>query len=511
MRRALLLLRLLGGFAALLAAAARDAEKSCGHPREPENGRVIVTDVLFGSTVNFTCEEGHRLIGQPYRRCEISGPRVAWTGEVPICERIPCLPPPDIPNGRHTGVIMDDFSYGSSVTYKCDSGFPLTGEASIHCTTKDGLNGEWSARPPRCGEVRCPAPQIRNGRRVSGDRRVYSYKDSVTFECDPGYTMKGHSLSQCQTDDTWDPPLPVCEPATCVSPEVENGRTNGVQPAYRPRDIIVFECDPGYTLSGSHETQCQDDGRWDPPVPVCERTLPCPPPPVIVKGKHNAKPLAAFPSGTYVNYSCEPGYALRGEATIYLKSCGHPGEPENGRVIITDLLFGSTVNFTCEEGHRLIGQPYRRCEISGLRVAWSGEVPICERILCLPPPDIPNGRHTGVIMDGFSYGSSVTYKCDSGYPLTGEASIHCTTKDGLNGEWSARPPRCGEVRCPAPQIRNGRRVSGDRRVYSYKDSVTFECDPGYTMKGHSLSQCQTDDTWDPPLPVCEPDCTSCEK
>uniref|UniRef100_A0A8C3HW55 Sushi domain-containing protein n=1 Tax=Chrysemys picta bellii TaxID=8478 RepID=A0A8C3HW55_CHRPI len=224
----------------------------------------------------------HRLIGQPYRRCEISGLRVAWSGEVPICERILCLPPPDIPNGRHTGVIMDGFSYGSSVTYKCDSGYPLTGEASIHCTTKDGLNGEWSARPPRCGGgVRCPAPQIRNGRRVSGDRRVYSYKDSVTFECNPGYTMKGHSLSQCQTDDTWDPPLPVCEPG----------------------------------------------------------------------------------------------------------------------------------------------------------------------IPCLPPPDIPNGKRTGKFVKNFSYGSAVTYKCDSGFPLIGEASIHCTTEDGLNGVWSAHPPRCGGRVC----------------------------------------------------------------
>ncbi|CAM4663529.1 unnamed protein product [Lepidochelys olivacea] len=831
MRRASLLLRLLGGLAALLAAAARGAvgcgvptrlrfaelrneyknqnnfsveetakytcrpgyrrdpqlqpaitclengswskalefckKKSCGHPGEPENGRVIVTDIHFGSTVNFTCEEGHRLVGQPYRRCEISGRQVAWTGDVPICERIPCLPPPDIPNGRHTGVIMEDFSYGSVVTYKCDNGYPLTGEASIHCTTKDGLNGEWSARPPRCGEVRCPAPQIQNGRRVSGDRRVYLYNDSVTFECDPGYTVKGHSLSRCQTDDTWDPPLPVCEPevlciapaiqngrkvagrgpvyrpkdtvrfecdpgytlngsrqiqcrdegiwdppvpvctqTTCVSPEVEHGRTNGVQRAYRPRDMVVFECDAGYTLSGSAETECQDDGRWDPRVPTCERTvqcvsppaiangkpsgqalavftsgmsvnyscepgysvtgqasiyctasgtwssppprceevlciapeiqngrkvagrgpvyrprdtvrfecdpgytlsgsrqiqcrdegtwdppvpvctqvLLCPPPPVIVKGKHNAKPLAAFPSGTYANYSCEPGYALRGEASIYCttsgtwshpsplceegcgvptrlsfaelkreyknqssfpvgktinytcrpgysrhphmqstitclenrtwseafefckkKSCGHPGEPENGRVIVTDIHFGSTVNFTCEEGHRLIGRPYRRCDISGMRVAWTGDVPICERIPCLPPPDIPNGSHSGEFTKNFSFGSAVTYKCENGYLLTGEASIHCTTKDGLNGVWSARPPRCGEVRCPAPQIQNGRRVSGDRRVYLYNDSVTFECDPGYTVKGHSLSRCQTDDTWDPPLPVCEPE------
>ncbi|XP_077695689.1 complement receptor type 2 [Eretmochelys imbricata] len=680
-------------------------KKSCGHPGEPENGRVIVTDIHFGSTVNFTCEEGHRLIGRPYRRCDISGMRVAWTGDVPICERIPCLPPPDIPNGSHSGKFTKNFSFGSAVTYKCENGYLLTGEASIHCTTKDGLNGVWSARPPRCGEVRCPAPQIQNGRRVSGDRHVYLYNDSVTFECDPGYTMKGHSLSRCQTDDTWDPPLPVCEPATCVSPEVEHGRTNGVQRAYRPRDMVVFECDAGYTLSGSAETQCQDDGRWDPPVPTCERTvqcvsppaiangkpsgqalavftsgmsvnyscepgysvtgqasisctasgtwsspaprceevlciapaiqngrkvagrgpvyrprdtvrfecdpgytlsgsrqiqcrdegtwdppvpvctqvLLCPPPPVIVKGKHNAKPLAAFPSGTYANYSCEPGYTLRGEASIYCttsgtwshpspvceegcgvptrlsfaelkseyknqssfpvgktinytcrpgysrhphmqstitclenrtwseafefckkKSCGHPGEPENGRVIVTDIHFGSTVNFTCEEGHRLIGRPYRRCDISGMRVAWTGDVPICERIPCLPPPDIPNGSHSGKFTKNFSFGSAVTYKCENGYLLTGEASIHCTTKDGLNGVWSARPPRCGEVRCPAPQIQNGRRVSGDRHVYLYNDSVTFECDPGYTMKGHSLSRCQTDDTWDPPLPVCEP-------
>ncbi|XP_032643007.1 complement component receptor 1-like protein [Chelonoidis abingdonii] len=386
MRRALLLLRLLGGFAALLAAAAQDAvgcgvpmrlsfaelrkeyknqnyfsvgktakymcrpgygrnpqlqpaitclengrwsealefckKKSCGHPGEPENGRVIITDIQFGSTVHFACEDGHRLIGQPYRQCVIYGMRVVWSGEVPICERIPCLPPPDIPNGRHTGVIMDVFSYGSVVTYKCDSGYPLTGEASIHCTTKDGLNGEWSARPPRCGEVRCPAPQIQNGRKVSDDRRVYSYKDNVTFECDPGYTMKGHSLSQCQTDDTWDPPLPVCEQVTCVSPEVENGRTNGVQPTYRPRDIVVFECDSGYTLSGSPKARCQDDGRWDPPVPVCERMPQCPSPPAIANGKPSIQASAAFTTGTSVNYSCEPGYSLTGQASLYCMASG---------------------------------------------------------------------------------------------------------------------------------------------------------------------------------------------
>ncbi|XP_067390586.1 complement receptor type 2-like, partial [Emydura macquarii macquarii] len=429
-------------------------KKSCGHPGEPENGRVIATDTLFGSTVNFTCEDGHRLIGQPHRRCEISGARVDWSGDVPICERIPCLPPPDIPNGRHNGVIMEDFSYGSAVTYTCDNGLQLTGEASIHCTTKDGVNGEWSERPPRCGDVRCPVPQIQNGRRVSGDSRVYSYKDNVTFECNPGFTMKGHSLSQCQTDETWDPPVPVCEEvqrcpppptidngkpsvqawdvftsgmsvnyhcdpgysflgeaslhctasgawshplphceAECVSPVVGNGRTNGVQLPYRPRDVVVFECDPGYTLSGSPEIHCQDDGRWDPPIPICEKMQRCPAPPTIDNGKPSGLALAVFTSGMSVEYSCEPGYSL-----------------------------------------------------------------------------------------------------------TGQASIYCTA----SGTWSPLPPRCevSERFCITPEIPNGRKVAGRRPVYRPRDTVRFECDPGYTLNDSRPIQCREDRTWDPPVPVC---------
>lgn len=64
---------------------------------------------------------------------------------------IPCEPPPDIPNGKHTGRLLDEFFYGISVTYTCNHGYPLQGESSIHCTTRDGQNGVWSGPPPRCG------------------------------------------------------------------------------------------------------------------------------------------------------------------------------------------------------------------------------------------------------------------------------------------------------------------------------------------------------------------------
>ncbi|NXJ11494.1 DAF factor, partial [Odontophorus gujanensis] len=75
-----------------------------------------------------------------------------------------------------------------------------------------------------------------------------------------------------------------------------------------------------------------------------------------------------FPVGTTVTYTCQPGYARRSEIPPTItclenqtwseakkfckrKKCDHPGEPENGRVIVTkDLSFGSTVNYTCDEG-----------------------------------------------------------------------------------------------------------------------------------------------------------------
>ena len=66
---------------------------------------------------------------------------------------IPCFPPPDIPHGTHSGRYEDDFTYGTVVTYTCEDGYPLLGDAHIHCTSKDGFHGEWSGRAYCGGEL----------------------------------------------------------------------------------------------------------------------------------------------------------------------------------------------------------------------------------------------------------------------------------------------------------------------------------------------------------------------
>uniref|UniRef100_A0A8B9BW11 Complement C3b/C4b receptor 1 (Knops blood group) n=1 Tax=Anser brachyrhynchus TaxID=132585 RepID=A0A8B9BW11_9AVES len=439
--------------------------KQCNHPGEPENGRItFLADLFFGSTVVYSCEEGHRLIGQSSRRCEISGGRVAWTGDIPTCQRIPCAPPPNIPHGKHTGRLLDEFHYGTSVTYSCEPGYPLQGEASIFCTTRDGMNGEWSGPPPLCGEARCPVPQIQNGRIVSAPSVTYTYKDTITFECEPGYTMRGHSVVQCQLNSTWEPPVPTCEQAGCSAPprlvfaELKEAFRN--QSAFPVGRAVEYVCRPGYSVHPgmSATVVCLGNQTWSAALEFCKRM-----------------------------------------------QCENPEDPENGRaVVLTDLLLGSKVNYTCEKGHMLVGQSQRTCEISGTHVSWSGAAPVCRRIVCDPPPDIPRGTHSGHSMDAFPYAAVVTYTCEPGHALAGAASIFCTTADGERGEWSGPPPRCGEVRCPPPPgIANGQHSGQPSDTFLAGSVVQYTCKDGYSLVGNASINCTAAGTWSRPRPRCE--------
>ncbi|XP_065447086.1 complement receptor type 2-like [Chrysemys picta bellii] len=301
-------------------------------------------------------------------------------------------------------------------------------------------------------------------------------------------------------------------PVTCLSPEVENGRTNGVQPAYRPRDIVVFECDPGYTLSSSPETQCQDDGRWDPPVPVCERMLQCPSPPAIANGKPSGWDLAVFTTGMSVNYSCDTGYSLTGQASIYCTVSGTwsplPPRCEEVLCIAPEIQHGrkvagrgpvyrprDIVRFECDPGYTLNGSHQIQCQDDR---TWAPPVPVCIQALpCPPPPVIVKGKHNAKPLATFPSGTYVNYSCEPGYALHGEASIYCTT----SGTWSHPSPLCEEIRCAFPEVQGGKKaVAGT--TYRFGTNVTLECDNGYVLEGSSLIQCQHDFTWDPPVPVC---------
>ncbi|XP_021233259.1 membrane cofactor protein isoform X2 [Numida meleagris] len=256
--------------------------RTCNHPGDIENGFVHVTDLTFGSSANFSCEIGYRLIGSSQISCVIKGKGVDWNEEPPICYKISCEPPPSIANGHYSE--EQDYVYQTAVRYTCDDvpygkdPFSLVGEASIFCTADKDLNGVWSGPPPQCKVVTCENPEVENGRKLFGSAARYSYRDSVTFVCDPGYDMSGEDVITCQGNSTWYPPKPSCIKSGSVppdsSPVISHGRIiEGKKPAYSVGDSITIECYVGYTLHGADRIQYIGEGRWSPEVPTCKLSV----------------------------------------------------------------------------------------------------------------------------------------------------------------------------------------------------------------------------------------------
>ncbi|XP_070253424.1 membrane cofactor protein isoform X2 [Myotis yumanensis] len=225
---------------------------------------------------------------------------------------------------------------------------------------------------------------------------------------------------------------------------------------------VTYECRPGYRLIvppvRNTTTVCQPDGTWAPPLQeACTRKL-CP-------------PLA---------------------------------EPLNGRVE-GSFQFGSQANYSCNEGYILVGTPVLRCELAGdgNNVAWSGDPPQCEKILCQPPKQIENGIFSNSHKDIFEYGEVVTYSCKPStgpddFSLVGESRLICT---GTN-KWSSDPPECKVVRCPYPSLPNGTIVSGFGKKYYYKAEVEFECNQGFSLEGSRKIVCEANNAWVPEIPRC---------
>ncbi|XP_069612390.1 C4b-binding protein alpha chain-like isoform X4 [Ranitomeya imitator] len=223
--------------------------------------------------------------------------------------------------------------------------------------------------------------------------------------------------------------------------------------------------------------------------------------------------LDNFTVGATVNYNCQPGYITVQQTSNVItclndsswstpdefctrRSCGHPGDIQNGQTLISDILFGSRVNYTCDFGFIMISKrSYRECQANGM---WSNEVPVCEVQTCPPPPPIADG-HYEPDMEDYTYQHAVTYNCkDSTFSLIGDKSIYCTGY----GNWSAEPPKCTVVSCKSPDVENAKKLSGFVGPYTLNSAVTFECDSGYTMTGSHSVACNASSEWHPPLPTC---------
>ncbi|KFQ29645.1 Complement receptor type 2, partial [Mesitornis unicolor] len=167
-----------------------------------------------------------------------------------------------------------------------------------------------------------PPPGIANGKHSSQSSDSHPAGSAVLYTCSDGYLLIGNASISCTPAGTWSRPRPRCEAIGCKRPEIENGKMTGLETVHRLADTVIFECNFGYALKGSQESRCQFGGTWDPPVPICEKMSQCPQPPAIANGTHSGHTTVVFTSGMSVSYTCDPGYVLVGEAELNCTSSG---------------------------------------------------------------------------------------------------------------------------------------------------------------------------------------------
>ncbi|RUS82417.1 hypothetical protein EGW08_009805, partial [Elysia chlorotica] len=471
-------------------------------PSTLEHGQVVDSkyEYVYGSSSTYRCNNGYELQGSREITCEASG---TFSSAPPTCRRVPCPVPSVIANGNMSVKSVRNETSSDQydvVTYTCSHGYNLLGLSQIECL----LGGTWSGISPECTPVLCPSlsPPI-NGYIVNMD---LEFGQSVVFLCDSGYDLKGSDTRVCQADQTWSGELTKCEPKFCgVPPEpFENGIIDG---EYVYKTGVFYRCLPGFELIGETYRPCGENGSWAGEVPFCSR-LSCPTPPAIENGFKSGPP---YEFESEVIYSCTDGYEIQGEATRICQaslvwsgqppvclpiSCGSPPVLDNGYIEGSSHLFGDILNVSCHRGYRLKGSEIRVCQANK---TWSFDDPLCEQILCPPPPLYnKSSRDTEDARDTFPVDFSVSYVCEIGHIMNGSGVKICEQ----SGQWSGEDIHCYPLSCePVNSIKYGE-VMGNS--FTYLSVLDYTCKDGFKLAGNSSSTCTEHGIWSSQPPSCNP-------
>ncbi|CAH0548073.1 unnamed protein product [Brassicogethes aeneus] len=192
--------------------------KACGRPEQPPNSTMVAENYNVGTTVEYSCDEGHLLVGPSSRTCLENG---FYNEFPPVCKRIQCGYPADIANGEYQ-LVNDSVGYLSRVIYSCDEGFEMIGRAQLACD----IDERWNGPPPRCDPIMCEPPvEIPHGVMETTNNNETMFGTTVEYTCKPGFNLVGPKTLTCLGNGQYDALPPTCKEdvttTTTASPSQE--------------------------------------------------------------------------------------------------------------------------------------------------------------------------------------------------------------------------------------------------------------------------------------------------
>ncbi|GFT20676.1 CUB and sushi domain-containing protein 3 [Nephila pilipes] len=372
----------------------------CQSLQVPTNGSMEMSGVKAGDEVTYTCDKGHKLVGDQVRKCQLGG---KWTGRDPICKYVECGRPLTLENGTYT--LLDDnlTTYQSRVSYRCNDNFTIIGHDQRSCLE----TGKWSGREPTCKLIECGEPEVPDGAEMPANA-TFTIHSEIHFRCKPGHKISavstndvatyknGGTTLKCNPDGKWSGSLPTCI-IRCVSPEVPKnatvvygGNDRASADSFRVGSTVQYRCIPGHLpVKGEPLRTCLPTGVWSNEPPLC----------------------------------------------MYI-DCGLPRPVPHGHWLLPSntTYYGSQVEYVCDVNFEIHGPRRRLCLENG---TWSNNEPSCEVVDCESPSAIANGQ--GFLSNGTTtYQSVVQYRCLPDFQMVGDPTRTCLA----NGEWSGLEPKC---------------------------------------------------------------------
>uniref|UniRef100_A0A8C4GKW0 Sushi, von Willebrand factor type A, EGF and pentraxin domain-containing protein 1 n=1 Tax=Dicentrarchus labrax TaxID=13489 RepID=A0A8C4GKW0_DICLA len=484
--------------------SAQCVPRSCGPPPAIDHAEPYESHQLFGDTANYYCTDGYTAGNNSKMVCNAQGVWAPPDGmEAPRCIANFCLRPPELPHAILDSVNKPKYASNTEVSYKCEEGFMLNTTATLRCL----MGGEWEPSPYDigCVPVRCSKPESIDRGYVMGSN--YSFGSVVAYGCNNGFLIRGEKRRTCKANGEWGGVLPTCVPVSCTQPPfLKNGYIQS-RGRYTFNSKVIYGCNAGYRMDGRPERVCQANRQWsnnDPPTCVL---LTCDPPPNIVHGRYRG---SDFQVGRKVQYVCDEGYELVGDATwTCLKygrwdktrtprcspvQCPEPPLEENHLVLKGLDSESGTVELSCEDGYVLEGAQILRCTASQ---EWNDTFPVCKQVFCGALPEVSFGGPSSS-SPPFPFGSMVSYTCMDGFTLRKEGSVSCLA----SGQWSNPYPECIPVECPQPvEVTNG---IVDVQGLMYLSKALYSCRTGYNLVGNSTVLCGEKGLWIGGVPSCRP-------
>ncbi|XP_070546010.1 C4b-binding protein beta chain-like [Ptychodera flava] len=121
-----------------------------------------------------------------------------------------CATPAQPANGSHDGTVGGKTSDGSTLTYTCNPGYTLDGTAALVCR---GRAFDPQDAPTCEADCTDPGDAPMNGQKTGTD---YSHGSIVTYTCDEGYALSGPGELTC-TSGSWDNQIPTCNVLTTAA------------------------------------------------------------------------------------------------------------------------------------------------------------------------------------------------------------------------------------------------------------------------------------------------------